>query len=48
MCWSRFALEIFSNFFTVYVNMMTTLPFQLFSGMLTAEWQARRKYLKTI
>jgi hypothetical protein len=48
MCWSSFALEIFSNFITVYVNMMTALPFQLFSDMLTAEWQARRNYVKII
>ena len=48
MCWSIFVLEIFSNFFSVYVNMMTALPFQLFSHMLTAEWQDRRKYVKII
>ena len=47
MCWSSFALEIFSNVITVYVN-MTALLFQLFSDMLTAEWQARGKYVKFI
>lgn len=48
MCWSSFALEIFSNFVTVYVSMMTALTFQLFSHMLTAEWQKRNKYVKII